>query len=313
VVFDTGGSVSGARDGVEALIRTRVVAIVGAATGEVSFAANKTLNENQMIMISAGSRRRLGDTGPYNFRNSLGDSDGVGGLVEWIRNNRPWKKFALFSSVVNDYSIQLNAIFKSELVKRKMNITHELYVWGAGMDNVNPEERGVGPQLKQMANNPPDAVVFTGEDSEAADLVREMRKMGIKIPVIGTEDMMTKAFSGLGDLAAGTVVFSGFDPDSKKPKTAAFVKAYTAKYKKAPTRMAALSYDSYRILAQALEKAESLRPSHMRKALMSVKDFDGVTGATSIGATREAAKIPFIFEMRKIGDGYGFVNVREGK
>jgi len=313
LVFDTGGSVAGARQGVETFLKYRAVAVVGAATGEVSFAANKMINENQLIMMSAGSRRRLGDTGPYNFRNSLNDSDGVDGLLDWVLKNRKWKRFALFSSVVDDYSIQLNAVFKAEMIKRKMDITHELYIWSNGMDSVLPEERGVVPQLKQMVGNPPDAVVFTGGPAEAADLIRELRKMGFNMPMLGFEDLMADEFLELKDLAVGSVVYSGFDPKSAHPKTAAFVKNYTEKFGKAPTRLAALAYDSYHILAVAMAKAQSLRPSHVRKALMDIHDFDGVTGPTSIGQTREASKEPFIFEFRKDGGNYKFVNVKEVK
>ncbi|MDH5638801.1 MAG: ABC transporter substrate-binding protein, partial [Nitrospinota bacterium] len=150
LIFDTAGSVAGARAGVDTFLRHKTVAIVGAATSEVSFAANKLINDNQLPLISSGSRRRLGDTGPYNFRNSLTDSNGVASMVDYIQRKRPWKKFALFSSVVNDYSIQLNAVFKAELLKRKFEIIDEFYIWSHGMDSIMPGERGVEAQIKKM-------------------------------------------------------------------------------------------------------------------------------------------------------------------
>ncbi|MDH5508754.1 MAG: ABC transporter substrate-binding protein [Nitrospinota bacterium] len=313
LIFDTAGSVAGARVGVETFLKHRAVAVVGAATSEVSFAANKMINDNQLPLISSGSRRRLGDTGPYNYRNSLTDSNGVSSMVDFIQQKRPWKKFALFSSVVNDYSIQLNAVFKMELIKRNLQIIDEYYIWSHGMDSVIPGERGVEAQIKKMIKNPPDAIVYTGGDEEGVKLVTEMKKLGLKIPVIGCEDLMTEAFTELGKDAEGTLVFSGFDVNSKLPRTEAFVKNYTERFGQTPTIMAALAYDSLHILAIALEKAESLRPSHVRAALMNIDKYQGVTGITSIGSTREADKTAFIFELRKTGHEYGFEYIHGGK
>ena len=306
MVYDTKGSVPETRRGVETFMHYDVLAIVGAATGEVSFSATKLVNDNQVIMVSAGSRRRLGDSGPYNFRNTLDDTQAISMLVDYIAKQRDWKNFALFSSVVNDYSIQLNAIFKAELVKHKMNITDELYVWSTAMANINPGERTVSGQVAKLKKNPPDAVVFSGGLEKAVELVREMAKQGVRIPIIGSEDLMAPEFTSLGEQAVGSLVYSGFDVNSSDPKAHAFVKAYTSRFGKAPTRLAALSYDAYYMLAEAIGKARSLRPSHVRQALMTIKDFHGVTGTTSVGPTGEAVKSPFIFEMGQTGGNFEF-------
>jgi len=311
LVYDTKGSVLGAQKGVEALLAQDSVAIVGAATGEVSFSANKMLNENQLIMVSAGSRRRLGDTGPYNFRNTLNDAAAIRALIEYLDKTKGYKKYALMSSVVNDYSIQLNASFKAELLARGRTVSHELYVWGEAMTNINPEERGIATQIEQLAANPPDAVIFTGDGAEAAELVTAMAGHGLNIPLVGPEDLMSAEFDALKEKAVGTVVYSGFNPGSANPRVAAFVANYKKRFGAAPTRLAALSYDTYGMLAQAIAKSASLRPSHVRAALEAVRLFPGVTGTTSFGPTREAEKEPYLLEFRKNGSRYGFVGVKE--
>ncbi len=311
LVFDTRGAMSGARKGVETFLQHDTLAVVGAATGEVSFASNKILNERQLLMISAGSRRRLGDTGPYNFRDTLNDAKAIKGLVDYVVENRNWKKFVLFSSVLNDYSIKLTASFKQELLKRNLTVSHELYLWSAVMANVMPEERSVAGQLALLKGEMPDVIIFTGNGKEAVDLKSEMKAQGIDIPLIGGEDIMTPDFISLGESVKGTLVYSGFDVRSENPKVKAFVKAYTERFKSPPSRLAALSYDAYYLLAEAIVKAKSLRPSHVRMALLTIKDFVGVTGKTTIGPTGEAIKNPFIFEFKKVGDEHMFVGVKD--
>ncbi|VAX25479.1 hypothetical protein MNBD_NITROSPINAE02-1170 [hydrothermal vent metagenome] len=311
LVYDTGGTIPGTQAGIMKLLEFKTLAIVGAATGDVSFSANKLLNENQLIMISAGSRRRLGDTGPYNFRTTLTDKDAIKGLVEYIKKKRKWKKFAIFSSVINDYSIKLSAFFKSEIVGRGLTVTDELFLWSPAMSNMREQDTSISGQLVKLKKNMPDAIVFTGSAKESAEFIMAMEKLGMNIPLVGAEDLIKPEFRALGKSATGALVYSGFNINSTRPKIRNFVKSYTAKFKTKPSRLAALSYDTYYILSAAITKAESMRPSHVRSALLAIKNFEGVTGKMGFDETGEAIKKPFLFEFRKQGDKYDFVNVQE--
>ncbi len=311
LVADTGGRIVGARKGIEAFIDMNVLAVIGAATGEVSFGANKALNDNQLLMISAGSRRRLGDTGPYNCRITLNDKQGVESLLDYLVKEKKWKKFALLSSIINDFSIKLSAIFKKELIEREMEISHELFLSSSTMAYVKADDFSIGAQVAKLKKNTPDALIFTGDGREAAEIIKELRKQGLSIPLVGSEDIMVKEFISLGKQAAGTMVYSGFNPESKKPKIRAFVKAYEKRFGQTPSRLAALSYDAYYLLVEAIKRAKSMRPSHLRVALLSIKDFQGVTGKTEMAEDGEAIKDAFIFEMLDSGGKYKFVGVKE--
>ncbi len=311
LVYDTKGTIPGTLSGVEAFIDRKVLAVVGAATGEVSFSANKMINDYQLIMVSAGSRRRLGDTGPYNFRNTLNDTHGVKFLIDYIIKNKKWKTFALFSSLVNDYSINLTAVFKSELMNQNLGISHELYFYSGAMSNISREESDIAQQIAKLKKNTPDAIIFTGEGKEARELIAAMRKQDIDIPLIGSEDIDIPDFVSLGKKALGTLIYSGFDENSRNPKVRNFVADYKARFGSTPSRFAALSYDVVYILSDAISRAESLRPSHVRAALLSTRDFKGVTGKTSMTETGEVIKEPFISEMMKSDGKYDFVSEKE--
>ena len=303
LVFDTKGQIAGAKLGIQTFIEHKVLAVVGAATGEVSFSASKALNDNQLIMISAGSRRRLGDTGPYNFRITLDDPQAVKSLMGYIVKEKKWENFAILSSVVNDYSIKLTASFKNALFEHNLNVTHELFLWPVAMTHQSSEDTSIPVQITKLKKNTPDALIYTGEGKEAREIVKEMRKQGVNIPLIGSEDLMIPEFTSLGSDAYGTIVYGGFDVNAETPKVRKFVESYTKKFGQPPSRLAALSYDAYRLLAQAIKMSPSLRPNHVRKALTSIKNFDGVTGKTTITSSGEAVKEPFIFEfMEKDGN-----------
>ena len=311
VVYDTKGNVGDTQAGVDALLDQKTLALVGAGTGEVSFSATKIINDNQLILVSAGSRRRLGDSGPYNFRITLDDDIAIRGLLDYIAANKKWKNFALFSSLVNDYSVRLNATFKSEIINHKLNVSHELYLWAKGTSNVSEDDMSIAAQLSKLKKNTPDVIVYSGEAEEARDLVNEMRKQGINIPMIAGEDIMAPEFIALGQKANGALVYGGFNPDSPNPKVRKFVEAYKKRYHKDPTRLAALAYDAFNMIAEAAKAAPSLRPSHVRDALNALKGFEGVTGKITFTQNREAIKEPFIFEMAKKDGKYKFVCVKD--
>ncbi len=311
LVYDTKGSMDGARAGVKKFVDEHVAAIVGAATGEVSFSATKALNDNQMILVSAGSRRRLGDSGPYNFRVTLDDNHGIKRLVEYVVKEKKWKNFALFTTLVNDFSITLTASFKSEIVNQKANITQELYLWSPQTSNIQKEESSIPAQISKLKTNTPDALIYTGDGKEGAELIMEMRKQGINIPIIGCEDLMVPEFVSLGKAAEGTVVYGGFNVNSSNPKVKKFVADYKKRFNKPPSRLSALAYDAYYMVAEAIDKAPSQKPTHVRDSLMKTKDFHGVTGITTFGPNREAVKEPFIFEFAKKDSKYDFYATRE--
>ncbi len=311
LVLDTKGSIASTQRAINALLEYKTLAIVGAGTGEVSFGANKFINENQLIKLSAGSRRRLGDTGPYNFRNTLDDTDAISGVLDYIKKNKKWHRFGIFSSVVDDYSIKLSATYKIGLLNAGMIVSHELFFWGSAMSNIGADESSIEGQVKMLKKDPPDALVFTGSVEEAVEILTLLKKAGLKIPLLATEDIVDPDFIALGELAVGTMIHSGFNADSNNPVVKRFVSAFTKKFHHTPTRLSALAYDSFNMIIDAVKRAPSLRPSHVRQALVDTKNFVGVTGPTSVNEVGESSKSPFIFEFRKKGDGYGFVSVKE--
>jgi branched-chain amino acid transport system substrate-binding protein len=99
----------------------------------------------------------------------------------------------------------------------------------------------------------------------------------------------------LFDLAPGTkavvVLASAFYADPASEKIAAFMKAYQDAYQVEADVNAALAYDGFRILIEAMKKASAqLTPERVREELLTTKDFDGVTGPLTIAADRQAQR-----------------------
>ena len=80
-----------------------------------------------------------------------------------------------------------------------------------------------------------------------------------------------------------------------------FVKRYEAKYNATPDAMAALGYDSFMILANAMKTAGTTDGPKVRDALAATKNFPGIAGNITIDANRNAQKPLVILEVTNGG------------
>ena len=61
---------------------------------------------------------------------------------------------------------------------------------------------------------------------------------------------------------------------------------------------AALGYDAYMIIIDAIKRANSADPAAITKALAETKGFPGVTGSTTINETHDAVKPVGLLEIK---------------
>jgi branched-chain amino acid transport system substrate-binding protein len=307
VHYDTFGTMSGAQSAVDGLIEEDVAAIIGSATNEVAFSSTKKLNDRQTILISAGTRRRIGDAGPYIYRTTLSDDDAVDEVVDYCINKLGIKKFALFSSLNNDYSITLTGLFKKHILNKGGEIVEDVFLWAETTAYISKEEASIESQIAKIKLKSPQVVVYTGDPIEGVKIAKEMRRQGINTPLIGGEDLYTDSFLKDGkDAVLGTIVYSGFFGYSNSPQTKKFVDLYTKKTGKTPDRIAALGYEALMIVAEALRKTESMRPTHIRDSLSGIRDFNGITGTVSFTENREVKKRAYIFKAERGGEKINF-------
>jgi branched-chain amino acid transport system substrate-binding protein len=101
------------------------------------------------------------------------------------------------------------------------------------------------------------------------------------------------------DAVEGNYFSTHYAPDLATEKSRSFVAAYQKRFDgKTPDAMAALGYDSVMILADAIKRAGTTDGPKVRDALAATKDFDGVTGKTSINEKRDATKPAVILQVK---------------
>jgi ABC-type branched-subunit amino acid transport system substrate-binding protein len=94
----------------------------------------------------------------------------------------------------------------------------------------------------------------------------------------------------------GAYFVTGFYVDSEQGTAKKFVDDYMKRFAKRPDLLAAQAYDAARLLLQATATSSSRDDIHNQ--LLTIKDFDGVSGKTTFGGHGEAEKVVPILRIQ---------------
>lgn len=293
--FDDQSDIGTATRIVKDLISQRAIAILAAPTGSSTFSPIHLVNDSKTIFISVGSRRHLKASGPFVFRTAVPDETATEDLIKYAVAELG-VNYAVVTAADNEFSLELSSLFKKALDKHhgvvKLEVdTYDSYTGG----------HNLGAVINAIKKSP-DAlhgVIYTGGAAEAVLLAQELKKAGLTIPILGGEDLFSEEYLKGGDAVNETLMYTTFSADNKSAKMEEFLKDYG---KAKPDRFAALAYDTFMLVADAIKEAGSTDTTLVREALINRKDCIGVTGKTSFTPENMPVKHPAICKIKK-GEG----------
>src|SRR5688572_2288306 len=263
--------------------REKAVAILGEVASSRSLEAAPICQGAKIPMISPSSTNpKVTEVGDYIFRVCFLDSFQGSILARFAKNTLKSKNAAVITDVSQAYAVGLAEYFKAPFIKDGGRIAAEQKFSGGDKD--------FKAQLTAIKAANPDAIFVPGYYTEAALICRQARELGITVPIFGGDGWEAPELLQIGGSAMENTFYSThFSPESADPRAQEFVKKYKAKYNnKVPDAMAALGYDSALVLAEAIKRAGTTDGPKVRDALAGIKDFEGVTGKTTIDPQRNA-------------------------
>ena len=154
-------------------------------------------------------------------------------------------------------------------------------------------------QLTAIRAAKPDAIFLPGYYVAAGLVARQAKELGITATLLGGDGFEAPQLLEIGGAAMEGVYYSThFATENTGGASRAFVEAYRQRHGSAPNGLAALTYDAVKLAADAMKRAGSTGPGALRKALAATRDFPGVTGRTTINASRDADKEAAIITVK---------------
>ena len=138
----------------------------------------------------------------------------------------------------------------------------------------------------------PDAVFFGGYSAQAGPMLRQMRSLGIKAPLLGGDGICSVETAKLsGGMADGVYCTQGGALLSKDARGQTFVDKYKTAYKRDPLTYAVAFYDATHMIANAIQKAGAADPAKVASVLES-GSYQGVAATYAFDEKHDLKSSP---------------------
>lgn len=275
------------------ITRDRVVAVLGEVASSRSLEAAPIAQQAKIPMISPSSTNpRVTEVGDYIFRVCFVDPFQGTVMANFAWNRLNVRKVAILTDVKSDYSLGLAQFFKQRLGELGGQVVAEQSFSGGDKD--------FKAQLTAIRAASPDGLFVPAYYTDVGLIARQAKELGMNIPLFGGDGWESPKLIEIGgDAVEGKYYSTHYSPEDPSAAVKGFVERYKARFGgEVPDAMGALGYDSVMVLVDAIKRAGTTEPAKLRDALAATRDFDGVTGRTSMDARRNASKAAVIITVK---------------
>jgi branched-chain amino acid transport system substrate-binding protein len=270
----------------------KVQAVLGEVASSNSLAAAPKAQEAKVPMISPSSTNpAVTQVGDYIFRVCFIDPFQGEVMAKFSANNLKAKRAAILYDFNSDYSRGLFQFFKRSFTGFGGQIvTEQSYTQG---------DRDFSGQLTAIRAASPDVIYVPGYYGEVGVISNQAKQLGIKAPLLGGDGWDAPQLWQLGGASLnGNYISNHYSVDDPSPAIQKFVADYKARYNILPDALAALGYDSMKVLADAIKRAGTTENVKLRDAIAQTRDFPGVTGKITIDGDRNAVKPAVVLKLQ---------------
>jgi len=293
IVEDDQGEPNKAATVVSKLVnQDKVVAVLGEVASSNSLAAAPKAQEARVPMISPSSTNpNVTQVGDYIFRVCFIDPFQGEVMAKFAANNLKAKKAAILYDFNSDYSRGLREFFTRSFTKLGGQIVAE--------QSYTQGDRDFSGQLTQIRAANPDVIYVPGYYGEVGVISNQSKQLGIRAPLLGGDGWDAEQLWQLGGASLnGNYISNHYSVDDPSPAIKKFVADYQARYQARPDALAALGYDSMRVLADAITRAGGTDSAKLREAIAQTRSFAGVTGSITIDKDRNAVKPAVVLKLQ---------------
>lgn len=272
--------------------KDKVVAVIGEVASSLSLAAAPICQDNGVPMVSPSSTNpKVTEKGNMIFRACF--IDPFQGLVcaKFAFETKQFKNAAILLDQSQAYSVGLAEEFEKNFKKLGGAITI--------IQQYNKGDQDFTARLTAIRATSPDVIFVPGYYTDVANIAVQARKLGISVPLLGGDGWDSQKLTELGGKAIeGSFYSNHASPDDPSPTFQDFVAKYKDEYGPVPDALAALGYDSGKLVFDALKRAGSTDGRALAKALAETKGFKGATGEITMNDKRDAVKSAVILEIK---------------
>lgn len=180
------------------------------------------------------------------------------------------QKAAVLYDIANQYNRDIADYFRQSFMAGGGQIVaFEAYTTG---------ETEFAQQLAVIQASKPQVLFLPNYSNEITLQARQARLASIEAIFLGSDSWELEQLAGMAELD-GSFVSTHFAVDAVNDAGQTFVAQFRQRYDDIPDSVAALTYDAFGMLFQALQSQEQIGPQAIRDGLQQIGQFYGVTGS----------------------------------
>lgn len=254
------------------LVDSKVRFVLGPYNSGVAIPAARVYNDAGALMSTVGTNPKITQSGYKGvFRIVASDSQVGGAMANYAARELKLKNVG----VIDDrtaFGTGIATEFKRQAQAAGMKV--------AGHEFTNEKASDFAAILTALRAKKVDAIFFGGYAPQAAPMVRQMKALGLNVPLLGGDTLCSPEMAKLGGAAVGDNVRCAQAGAiiAKQPAGPAFLAKYKERFKRDPDVYAPSFYDQTMFIAQAMKAANSVDPAAVSAQLRSAT-HQGVVGS----------------------------------
>ncbi len=281
-----------------------VLAIVGPQASSQAVPAGDVANNYQTVMISPWSTNpNTTKDRPYVFRGCFLDPFQGPVVANFIKEKFNYTKAGVLFDVASDYPKGLAEFFKKAW--------EEIHGPGSvvAYESFTTKDTDFSSQLTKIINSGAEFLFTPQYYNEVALIVKQAHELGWDKPIIGSDSWGSAETVELcGEDCYGLFFSTHYAAAGATGATKAFIDRYNTEYNYIPDDVAALTWDSLRLVQQAIQDAGVITGDikkdrqAVRDALAKIKDFKGITGDMTFTEEGDPIKCAVIVRISEKGE-----------
>jgi branched-chain amino acid transport system substrate-binding protein len=257
------------------IISTVKPPIIFSSLSSVSSAVLPILERHQIVsMLLAVSLPEITERSKWSFRCHLGSDNEAEAMAAYLATT-PIRRVAV--AYINDeFGVGAVAVFRRLAEKNQLLVT--------ATEAYSKEGSDFRTLVTKLQRTNPEAIYVIGYVNSSVLLIKQLRELGIKVPVLGNLTLSLPSFLELGGQALEGAIFTvtPFDVQQEEnPELKSFVQGYQARYQEEPNIYAAFAYDAMMMVAQAAQN-QAFSAEGIRQGLLEIGDYQGILGVLNV-------------------------------
>ncbi len=260
------------------ITQQKVHAIVGPNATRYALPASEIAESSKVVLISPWSTNpkttldaKTNVPKKYVFRACFIDPFQGRVVAKFALDTLKAKKAAVLYDVASEYNKGIAEIFKETFEQSGGKVV--------AFETYTTSDKDFSGQLTKIKSAAPDMIFLPNYYSEIPLQIQQAKRLGISVPFVGSDSWGSLELLKLcGNDCEGYYFSTHYAADAATPVSTKFIEGFKAKYGSVPDDVAALTYDSFGLLFQALKAANKLDRNAIRDALARIPKYEGVTG-----------------------------------